>query len=166
MKMTQLMEDAAWIEQDTQKGKFLTFLLGKEMYAIEIKLVTEIISVQPITKLPELPPYIKGIVNLRGRIISVMDVRLRFKMEQAEYDQKTCIIIIEVRDTPVGLIVDSVSEVLSIDDENIVPPPETENGPEKRFIKAIGVFGEQVKLILDCEKLLNDKDAEAISKAI
>ena len=77
--MDEILEETLAVEEDTQKGKFLTFLLGKEVYAIEIKFVIEIIGIQPITELPESPAYVKGIINLRGKIIPVMDVRLRFK---------------------------------------------------------------------------------------
>ena len=104
-------------EEDTQKGKYLIFSLGNEFYGIEIKYVTEIIGVQPITEIPELPDYIKGIINLRGKIIPVMDVRIRFKKSPMEYNDRTCVIVIDVKDTSVGLIVDSVSEVLSIEEE-------------------------------------------------
>jgi len=82
--------------ENTQKDKYLTFLLGEETYAIEIKYVTEIIGIQPITQVPELPSYIKGIINLRGRIIPVMDVRLRFKKPPVEYNDRTCIIVIDI----------------------------------------------------------------------
>lgn len=94
-----------------------------------------------------------------------MDVRLRFKKEPVDYNDRTCVIVIEVHDTAIGLIVDNVSEVLSIPDENIVPPPDMNRGSENKYIKAIGKAGSDVKLILDCEKLLSDKDAEAISQA-
>ena len=83
-------------EEDTQKGKFLTFSLGNESYGLEIKYVTEIIGIQPITEVPELPEYIRGIINLRGKIIPVMDVRLRFKKPFNEYNERTCIIVIDV----------------------------------------------------------------------
>lgn len=156
--MDKQFEEAFHTEQDTQKGKFLTFLLGKEVYAIEIKLVTEIICLQPITEIPEMAAYIKGIVNIRGKIIPVMDVRLRFNFEPAEYNQSTCIVIIEVNSVSVGLIVDNVSEVLAIADDRIVLPPEIKGGNENRLIKAIGISDENVKLILDCEKLLNEND--------
>lgn len=147
-------------EEDTQKGKFLTFSLGKEVYAIEIKFVTEIIGIQPITEVPELPPYVKGIINLRGRIIPVLDVRLRFKKPCIEYNDRTCTIVIEVHDCFVGLIVDHVSEVLSISEEEIVPPPEINKASENKFIHAIGKVGNEVKLILDCKKLMSDDELE------
>ena len=152
------------MEMDTQKGKYLTFLLDKETYAIEIKFVIEIIGIQPITEVPELPEYVKGIINLRGKIIPVMDVRLRFKKKAMEYNDRTCIIVIEVKDISIGLIVDNVSEVLSIADDDIVLLPDMNKGTENKYIKAIGKVDKEVKLILDCEKLINDDDAETISQ--
>jgi len=149
-------------EEDTQKGKYLTFSLDKEVYAIEIKYVTEIIGIQPITEIPELPDYIKGIVNLRGKIIPVMDVRLRFRKKAIDYNDRTCVIVIDVDNISVGLIVDNVMEVMSISDENIVPPPEMSRGSGNRYIKAIGKVGNDVKLILDCMKMISDEDMEIL----
>jgi purine-binding chemotaxis protein CheW len=143
--------------EDTQKGKYLTFSLGNEFYGIEIKFVTEIIGIQAITEVPELPEYIKGIINLRGKIIPVMDVRIRFKKEAKEYNDRTCIVVIDILDLCVGLIVDSVSEVIRIPEENIVLPPEM-GGAANRFIKGIGKVDSEVKLLLDCNKLLNEND--------
>jgi purine-binding chemotaxis protein CheW len=146
-------------EEDTQKDKFLTFILGNESYGIEIKHVREIIGIQPITEVPELPEYIRGIINLRGKIIPVMDVRLRFRKAIKEYNDRTCVIVIDIKDTSIGLIVDSVAEVISIPDADIVPPPDVSRGGNK-YIKGIGKVGSEVKLILDCDKLINEEDAE------
>lgn len=162
--MTDIIEENLEMGEDTQKGKFLTFLLGKEVYAIEIKFVIEIIGMQPITEIPELPEYVKGIINLRGKIIPVMDVRLRFKKEPREYNDRTCIVVVEVDDILLGLIVDNISEVMSMADEDIVPPPEINKNTESRYIKGIGKVENNVRLILNCEKLMNDNDAEIISK--
>lgn len=148
-------------EEDTQKGRFLTFELGEESYGIEIKYVTEIIGLQPVTEIPELPEYIKGIINLRGTIIPVMDVRLRFKKLFREYNDRTCIIVINIGEISIGLIVDSVSEVLSIPDEEIVPPPEV-NKTGNKYIKGIGKVENGVKLLLDCIKLLDEEDVEGL----
>jgi purine-binding chemotaxis protein CheW len=156
--------DKALEVEDTQKGKFLTFLLGKEVYAIEIKFVIEIIGIQPITELPQLPEYVKGIINLRGKIIPVIDVRLKFKKKPMEYNDRTCIIVVEMRDIFVGLIVDNVSEVLTIADEDIAPPPNINKEIENKYIKAIGKVENEVKLILDCEKLMDNNDVESISR--
>lgn len=151
------------LDEDTQKGKYLTFLLGNELYGVEIKYVIEIIGIQTITEVPELPEYVRGIINLRGKIIPVMDVRLRFKKPFREYADRTCIVVVEIMDKLVGLIVDSVSEVLAIADEHIVPPPEIGQGFHNRYIKGIGKVGREVKLLLDCNRLLNDEEMTALS---
>lgn len=152
--------------EDTQKGKFLTFSIGKEAYGFEIKYVTEIIGIQDITEVPELPIYVKGIINLRGKIIPVMDVRLRFKKEPMEYNDRTCIVVIDIHDISIGLIVDHVAEVLVIPPENIVPPPTVKTGFHNRYIKGIGKVGSEVKLLLDCDKLLNDEEVDILNGGI
>ncbi len=149
-------------EEDTQKGRFLTFSLSSESYGIEIRYVTEIIGIQPVTEVPELPEYIRGIINLRGKIIPMMDVRLRFKKPFKEYNDRTCVIVIDIKDISIGLIVDSVSEVLSIPDNEIVGPPEVSKGTS-RYIKGIGKVGGEAKLLLDCEKLLNNDLFDSLS---
>ncbi len=162
--MAEILNQELWEqEEDTQKGKYLTFLLGNEFYGIEIKHVTEIIGIQAITEVPELLDHVKGIINLRGKIIPVMDVRLRFKKPPKEYNDRTCIIVVDIKDVSVGLIVDSVSEVLSIPEQDIVPPPEVGKGGNK-YIKAIGKVGNDVKLLLDCDKLLKDEEVENLNE--
>ncbi len=150
-------------EEDTQKGKFLTFSLDNESYGIEILYVTEIVGIQPITEVPELPIYIKGIINLRGKIIPVMDVRLRFKKSPVDYIDRTCIVVIDIKEISIGMIVDNVAEVLSIPEHDIVPPPDI-NKAGKKYIKGIGKTSSEVILILDCEKLLDDEEAEELIK--
>lgn len=149
-------------EEDTQKGKFLTFFLDREVYGIEISLVTEIIGIQPITEVPEVPNYIKGIINLRGKIIPVMDVRLRFHKAVRDYNDRTCIIVIEAKELLLGLIVDGVAEVLAIAEDHIVPPPEIKSSQNK-YIKGIGKVGEDVKLLLDCNKIFTEEDEEKLT---
>ncbi len=145
------------LKEDTQKDKFLTFILDNEFYGIDICYVTEIIGLQTITELPNLPEYIKGIINLRGKIIPVMDVRLRFKKAAIDYNDRTCIIVFDVADISIGLIVDSVSEVVSIREEDIVPPPDLKKSGN-HYIKGIGKVGDDVKLILDYNRLINGLD--------
>lgn len=156
--MSDLLGEVIETSEDTQKGKFLTFSIENEYYGIEIKYVTEIIGVQVITEVPELPSYIKGIINLRGKIIPVIDIRLRFKKTEKDYNDRTCIIVIDINEISVGLIVDNVCEVLTISDDDIVPPPNMKTGFNSKYIKGIGKVGNEVKLLLDCNKLLNDKD--------
>lgn len=158
--MAKDLEEVLEQEEDTQKGKFLTFALGQEFYGIEIKFVTEIIGIQPITAVPEVPDYVKGIINLRGKIIPVVDVRLKFRKPEVAYNDRTCIIVIDVKNLSVGLIVDNVAEVLAIPEEGIVPPPDTKTGFHNRYIKGIGKVGNEVKLLLDCEKLLTEDEIE------
>ena len=161
--MANIMNSSHEFEEDTQKGKFLTFILGDENYGIEIRFVTEIIGIQTITPVPEIPDYVKGIINLRGKIIPVMDVRLRFKKEPREYNDRTCIIVIDIQDITIGLIVDCVAEVTSITDENIVPLPHLNKGYHHKFIEGIAKVGNEVKLILHCDKLVNVEDIEGLS---
>ena len=111
------------LEDDAQRGKFMTFRTGKEYFGINISYVNEIIMMQPITAIPEAEDYIKGLINLRGKIIPVIDVRTRFKMEPQEYTDRTCIIVINVKTTVIGLIVEQIAEVDTISEDDIVPPP-------------------------------------------
>ncbi len=142
-------------EEDTLKGKYLIFSMGKEQYGIEIRYITEIIGIQPLTEVPDMPKYVKGVTNLRGKIIPVIDARLRFGKEERDYDDRTCIVVIDNNEIPMGLIVDSVSEVITIDDEDIVPPLDI-NKDGHNFIKGIGKAGGKVKLLLDCQMLLTN----------
>lgn len=158
--MKDLLDNGMEMEEDTQKGRYLTFTLDKESYGIEIRHVTEIIGIQSITQVPELPDYVKGIINLRGKIIPVMDVRLRFKKESRNYNDRTCVIVVDIKNTSIGLIVDSVTEVLTIPDEDIVDPPQMNKGFNNRYISKIGKIGNDVKLLLDCEKLLTEDELE------
>lgn len=160
--MAEIEAQELWEQEDTQKDKFLTFSLGNEFFGIEIRYVTEIVGMQPITEVPELPEYIRGIINLRGKIIPVMDARLRFKKPFREYNDRTCTIVLDIKDVSIGIIVDSVSEVVTIPETEIVAPPDFSKGGN-RYIKGIGKVGSEVKLLLDCEKLLNDDVIDDLS---
>lgn len=151
-------------DEDTEEGRFLTFTLGNESYGLEIIYVTEIIGIQKITEVPELPEYVKGIISLRGQIIPVMDVRLRFGKPSREYDERTCIIVVEIHDISVGLIVDAVSEVIIIKEDAIVSPPDLNEGCGRKYIKGIGKVGTEVRLLLDCDKLLNDDEIQNLEQ--
>lgn len=145
-------------DEDTQKDKYLTFQLGKEVYGIEIRNVTEIIGFQKITPVPDMSEYIRGVINLRGQVIPVMDVRMRFKMDAREYDERTCIIVVRQDNTCVGLIVDTVNEVADISEANISPPPRMSGGKTSRYIQGMGKCGDDVKILLDVHKLLYDEE--------
>lgn len=164
--MSEIFNDSLDFEEDTLKDKYLTFSIGEEYYGIEIRYVIEIIGIQPITEIPELPPYVKGIINLRGKIIPVIDVRLRFNKVYREYNDRTCIIVISVDETVVGLIIDAVSEVISIKQESIVAPPNVSNSFSNKYICGIGKVGNDVKLLLDANKLLNSSELDNINEII
>ena len=115
------MEDS-YYEEDTLKDKYLIFYVAEEAFAIEIRYVMEIIGLQPMTSVPELPDYIRGIINLRGTIVPIMDVRLRFKKPFLEYTDRTCVIIVEMNEISMGLVVDRVAEVMTIPEDEIVDP--------------------------------------------
>jgi len=143
--------------EDTLKGKHLIFSLGDENYGIPIRNVIEIINITEITKVPEQPEYVKGIINLRGKVISVMDVRLRFGKPEKEYDDRTCIVVIEVEKETFGLIVDNVKEVANIEESEISPAPQMTNGDEAiGFIDGIGKMNNEIWLLVDCNKLLKN----------
>jgi len=152
-----LLEDE---EEDAHEDKFLTFFLDQEEYGIEIQYVTEIIGIQNITGIPDTPSYVKGVVNLRGKIIPVMDMHLRFGFEEQSYDDRTCIIVINVDNQSVGLIVDRVSEVLDIPKNQVEPPPKVAGDESSRFIQGMGKIGERVKILVDAHRLLFDSPLE------
>lgn len=160
--MSELAMDLGIMAEDTLHGKYLTFMLDQECYGLEISYITDIIQMQPIATLPEVKRYVKGIINLRGEIIPVMDVRLRFGKPEIGYTERTCVIVARTGVLCVGLIVDSVSEVIQIPDEGISQPPKI-NGSSNRFIKSIGKVGQEIKLLLDFEKLVADDEFESIA---
>ena len=152
------------LDEDALKDRFLTFHLGKESYGIEIRHVTEIIVLQEITKVPDLPEFIIGVVNLRGNVISVMDMRKRFRLEQKEYDDRTCIVVVNIKDIAIGLLVDTVNEVLNIPEEQVDPPPKTHSGIKSSYIMGMGKVENQVKILLDIEKILQEGELEQIEQ--
>lgn len=164
--MAKSAEDTLEMEEDTQKGRFLTFLIGKETYGIEIQYVTEIIEMQIITAIPEQPDYVKGVINLRGKIIPIMDVRVRFKKEFKEYNDRTCVIVVDIKNASIGFIVDRVSDVLTIPEDSIVDPPKMSNGRHYKYIKNIGKIDNTVLLLLDCELLLTEDEWDNLSEAV
>ena len=162
--MSEFLEQIIEQEEDTQKGKHLIFDLEGEYYGLDIRYVIEIIGMQKITMVPELPDYVKGIINLRGNIIPVIDVRKKFNKEEKDYTDRTCIIVIQVNEISIGLVVDKVSEVLTISENEIVPPPDVKTGFKNKYIKGISNQGDNVKLLLDCEKLLSDQELSMLDK--
>ncbi len=141
-------------------GKYLTFALGKEEYGLEILKVREIIGFLDITAVPQTPAYIRGVINLRGQVISVIDLRTKFGMPGTERTDETCIIVVETRcgerKVSTGIVVDRVSEVLSIAADQIEDPPALGPGVSSEVILGLGKIGGNVKILLDIDRVLND----------
>ncbi|MCX7714890.1 MAG: chemotaxis protein CheW [Clostridia bacterium] len=139
-------------EQSALKDRYLTFPLNEDMFAIDIKYVVEIISVQPMTKVPNAPDFLEGVINLRGKPVPVVNVRKKFGLERAEYTLKTSIIILDYNDMSVGLVVDAVNDVVKVNEEQMTVYKDTDGN---KYIKSITKINEGVILFIDCEKLLS-----------
>lgn len=158
------MDLAVTEQEDTLNGKILTFDIDGQSYGVEIMYTIEIISMQSITAVPDIPDYIKGIINSRGKVIPVIDVGMRFAKAEKPHDERTCIVVVEVKDITVGLIVERIDEVITISEENMVTMPEFENINANRFVKMLGKVDDQVKMVLDCEKLFyNDYELAVLA---
>jgi purine-binding chemotaxis protein CheW len=162
-----MTEDVVFEEDLSQDGQYLTFNIDKQEYGIEIRDVTEIVGIQKITDLPDSSHYIKGVINLRGKVIPVLDVRLRFAMQERPYDERTCIVVVNINDSSVGLVVDTVSEVMNIAEENIEPPPKiNKNKPGNCYVRGLGKIDQDVKILLNTQKLLFEEELDEIVDSI
>ncbi|CEN21396.1 chemotaxis protein CheW [Paraclostridium sordellii] len=133
---------------------YMVFIINNQKYALSSKYIIEIIEMLPITKVPFLPNYMKGIINLRSTIIPVMDARMRFDMEPIEYNERTCIIIIENDSNKIGLIVDAVNEVINISPNQSMNMNSNNDESKENFIKGVSEINDEVQLILDCDSLM------------
>lgn len=138
---------------DDLSGRFLTFYIGDAIYGIGLSRVIEIISVQDITRIPNLPLYIKGIINLRGKIVPVMDIRLRFGLPEKSYDDLTCIIVVNMDDMTIGLIADQVHEVTAAEDTVLTELPDFNENSSGTYLESIGKMGSELILNIDCRRL-------------
>ncbi len=141
---------------DIDGGKFLTFFLGEEEYAIEILKVQEIIGLMTITPVPKMPDYIRGVLNLRGKIVPVMNLRTRFGLEEIEDTDETCIIVIQNKEYLMGVLVDKVSEVVDIATSEIEDVPSVGTGEQSEYLAGIGKAEDSVKMLLEVDKVLFD----------
>jgi purine-binding chemotaxis protein CheW len=150
-----------------KEGKYLTFALGNEEYGLEILKVREIIGFMDITAVPQMPPYIKGVINLRGQVIPVIDLRAKFSMASAEVTEETCIIVVEItqqsRKFNTGIVVDHVSEVLDIAGDDIEEAPQFGTDVNTDFILGMGKVSDRVKILLDIDKVLAAIDVQTLN---
>ncbi|MBU1707844.1 chemotaxis protein CheW [bacterium] len=154
---------SATTSQESKAGKYLTFVLAGEEYGLEILKVREINGIMDITAVPHMPSYIKGVINLRGKVIPVIDLRLKFGIEEASYTAETCIIVVDVLGTLMGIVVDQVSEVLDVAGEDIEDPPSFGTSVNTDFILGMGKAKGSVKILLAIDKVLGDEELTEVS---
>jgi len=151
-----------------KEGKYLTFTLSDEEYGIGILKIKEIIGMMPITSVPQTPKYVKGVINLRGKVIPVLDLRIRFGLEAIDYTDRTCIIVVEIEgetnDIMIGLVVDTVSEVLNIRKDEIEPPPRFGTKLDTDYIMGIAKAEGGVKILLEIDKVLKSEEILLLEK--
>ena len=151
-----------------REGKYLTFMLASEDYGIGILKIKEIIGMMPITSVPQTPSFVKGVVNLRGKVIPVVDLRLKFGMSAIDYTERTCIIVVEISGQAgaikIGVVVDAVSEVLNIKGEDIENTPAFRTSVNIDYILGMAKMGGSVKILLDIDKVLNTQDIASLER--
>ncbi len=154
--------DLVFNEENNIEDMYLTFGVSGEEYGLGIAFVNEIVGMQKVMPVPDVPAFIKGGINLRGKVIPVMDVRRRFDMEEKPYTERTVIIVLDVNAVPIGLVVDNVSDVLEIPPSQIDPAPKFGSGrSHDSLIRGLGKSGERVAVILDIRRLVGDGHGES-----
>lgn len=164
--MNDTTSTATDILRKAKGGKYLSFFLDDEEYGLEILKVVEIIKVMQITKIPKTPMEVRGIINLRGKVFPVLELRLKFDMPTVEYTSETCIIVVQSQNNKIGIIVDKVSEVLNIADKDIEDTPNMGSKTANEYILGIGKTGERTKLLLDIDSVLSAVDMVQLTSTI
>lgn len=152
-----------------RSGKYLSFRLGGEHYGIQVLRVREIVKIQHITPVPDTPAEVRGVINLRGKVIPVVDLRLKFGMPEREYGERTCIIVVELNSSltgPMGIIVDEVSEVLNLAEPDIQDTPDFGDGVEAPYLLGLAKVNESVKILLDINQVLIARELQIPAAAI
>lgn len=167
-KNTDRSMDEAKSSLTDRDGKYLTFTLAGEDYGIGILKIKEIIGMMPITSVPQTPSFVKGVVNLRGKVIPVMDLRLKFGLPAIDYSERTCIIVVEISgqsgSIKIGIVVDAVSEVLNIKGEDVENTPAFGTRVNTDYILGMAKIGGSVKILLDIDKVLSSQDLVTLEK--
>jgi purine-binding chemotaxis protein CheW len=148
---------------DQRAGKYLAFHLGAEEFGIPVLSVREIMGLQDITAVPQTPPYVRGVINLRGKVIPVVDLRLKFGLDSIEYGQRTSIIVVKVGELLMGIIVDGVSEVLNFAPGDIENTPDFGRGIETPYILGMAKVKGKVRMLLDIDQILSNQDVTGLS---
>jgi purine-binding chemotaxis protein CheW len=169
MKQEKSSKDSGVASSQGREGKYLTFALGEEEFGIAILKVKEIIGLMPFTSVPRTPGFVKGVINLRGKVIPVIDLRLKFDMDSRPYGERTCIIVVEARQMAVtssmGLVVDAVNEVVNIQENQVEQPPSFGVSLDTDFILGMAKVGESVRILLDIDRVLTEDELSRLSQA-
>lgn len=151
-------------KQDDELLQLVTFSIGEEEFGVDILKVQEIIRTMEITKVPRAQDFVEGVINLRGKVIPIIDLRRRFALDSKEHDKHTRIIVIEINNMIVGFVVDSVSEVLRIPAGTVEPPPPVVAGLESEYISGVGKLHDRLLILLDLDKLLSNEDLQSLGQ--
>ncbi len=151
-------------KQDTELLQLVTFSIGEEEFGVDILKVQEIIRTMEITKVPRAPSFVEGVINLRGKVIPIIDLRKRFGLDSRDHDKHTRIIVIEINNMIVGFVVDSVSEVLRIPASTVEPPPPVVAGLESEYISGVGKLEDRLLILLDLDRLLSSEERENLNR--
>ena len=151
-------------KQDDELMQLVTFSIGEEEFGVDILKVQEIIRTMEITKVPKAPDFVEGVINLRGKVIPIIDLRRRFGLSSKEHDKHTRIIVIEINNMIVGFVVDSVSEVLRIPASTVEPPPAVVAGMESEYISGVGKLQDRLLILLDLDRLLSNEDLDVLGQ--
>jgi purine-binding chemotaxis protein CheW len=153
-------------EKITKMQQLVSFTLANEEFGVDIIKVQEIMRVQEITKVPQMPDYVEGVINLRGNVIPIMDLRKKFGLEVKERDNQTRIIVVNVQNRIVGFIVDAVQQVLRLSEDQIEPPPEVGTSINREYLKGVGKLDDRLLILLSLDSLLTMDDHNEMDKAI
>ena len=151
-------------KQDDELIQLVTFSIGEEEFGVDILKVQEIIRTMEITKVPRAPEFVEGVINLRGKVIPIVDLRKRFGLETRDHDKHTRIIVIEINQMIVGFVVDSVSEVLRIPANTVEPPPPVVSGLESEYISGVGKLQDRLLILLDLDRLLSNEEHDILAQ--
>lgn len=157
------MTNSSKKQVESAAGEYLTFVLGGEEYGIEILKVQEIRGYDTVTKIANTPSFIKGVINLRGRIVPIVDLRIKFNLENKQYDEFTVVIILNLRGRVVGIVVDGVSDVMDLPAEHIREVPDLVSNIDTQYILGLGSVEERMLILIDIEKLMNSQEMDLIN---
>jgi len=154
------------LEANGEINQLISFAVGEEEYGLDILKVKEVIRIREITRLPKAPSFVRGIINLRGDVIPIVDLRDRFGLENKEYTEMTRVIVVDVESKLVGMVVDSASQVVRIPEDQIDPPPPIVGGLSAEYIKGVGKIDQRLVILLNIDRILSDPEKEELGKVM